>query len=92
MQRLRMPTRRGPAEYPMLGAHLYARMVDVEPTLETKLGKLCNADCLDVMPMLGKGNIDLIFANPPFNLGKDYGNGVSDSLKDHEYLDGASAG
>jgi site-specific DNA-methyltransferase (adenine-specific) len=83
---LRMPTRRGPAEYPMLGAHLYARMVDVEPTLETKLGKLCNADCLDVMPLLGKGNIDLIFANPPFNLGKDYGNGVSDSLKDHEYL------
>jgi site-specific DNA-methyltransferase (adenine-specific) len=38
------------------------------------------------MPQLGKESVDLIFADPPFNLGKDYGNGVSDSLKDHAYL------
>ena len=27
-----------------------------------------------------------LFADPPFNLGKDYGNEVSDSLKDSDYL------
>ena len=33
-----------------------------------------------------KESVDLLFADPPFNLGKDYGNCVSDSLKDGEYL------
>lgn len=30
--------------------------------------------------------MDLIFADPPFNLGKDYGKNVNDSLADEEYL------
>ncbi|MDP9411830.1 MAG: site-specific DNA-methyltransferase [Actinomycetota bacterium] len=58
----------------------------MKPIFETKLGRLYNADCLDVLPRLEEGTVDLLFADPPFNLGKDYGNGVSDSLKDEEYL------
>ncbi len=61
-------------------------MVLVEPIFETGLGKLYNADCLEVLPQVGERSVDLVFADPPFNLGKDYGNGVSDSLKDKEYL------
>ncbi|CAN5681088.1 hypothetical protein BH18ACT11_BH18ACT11_15140 [soil metagenome] len=70
----------------MSGTGLYARMVSVEPIFETGLGKLYNADCLEVLPQVGERSVDLVFADPPFNLGKDYGNGVSDSLKDKEYL------
>ena len=77
---------RAPRRRPVSDKHLYARMVDVEPIFETGLGKLYNADCLDVLPRIGEKSVDLLFADPPFNLGKDYGNGVSDSLKDGEYL------
>lgn len=59
----------------------------MEPIFETELGQLYNADCLDVLPMVVTETVDLVFADPPFNLGKDYGNGVNDSLKDHEYLE-----
>src|SRR5215210_5788494 len=72
---------------PVSGKHLYARMVNVEPILETELGKLYNTDCLKVLPRIGEETVDLVFADPPFNLGKEYGNGVSDSLKDNEYLE-----
>jgi len=61
-------------------------MVNVEPIFETDLGQLHNADCLDVLPQVATETVDLVFADPPFNLGKDYGNGANDSLKDHEYL------
>ncbi len=30
--------------------------------------------------------VDVVFADPPFNLGKDYGMGVSDRMKADEYL------
>ncbi len=59
----------------------------MEPIFETELGQLYNADCLDVLPKVVTETVDLVFADPPFNLGKDYGNGVNDSLKDHEYLE-----
>jgi site-specific DNA-methyltransferase (adenine-specific) len=61
-------------------------MVNVEPIFETELGRLYKADCLDFLPQVVTETVDLVFADPPFNLGKDYGNGVNDSLKDHEYL------
>jgi site-specific DNA-methyltransferase (adenine-specific) len=70
----------------MSGPVLYARRVNVEPIFETGLGKLYNADCLEVLPQIGEQSVDLVFADPPFNLGKDYGTGVNDSLKDKEYL------
>jgi site-specific DNA-methyltransferase (adenine-specific) len=50
-------------------------------------GNCTTLDCLDVLPQMVTETVDLVFADPPFNLGKDYGNGVNDSLKDHEYLE-----
>lgn len=32
------------------------------------------------------GRIDMVFADPPFNLRKNYGKGISDAMKDDEYL------
>ncbi|NOZ72240.1 MAG: site-specific DNA-methyltransferase [Chloroflexi bacterium] len=56
------------------------------PVLETELGKLYQADCLNVLPALESRSIDCIFADPPFNLGKDYGQGIDDERSDADYL------
>jgi site-specific DNA-methyltransferase (adenine-specific) len=64
----------------------------IKPVLKTSHGLLYQGDCLDLLPSLDDGMVDVVFADPPFNLGKDYGTGatgmrISDSLKDQEYLD-----
>lgn len=56
------------------------------PLYETPLGRLYQGDCLDVLAGFDDGSVDLVFADPPFNLGKDYGKGISDALADEEYL------
>ncbi|HEX2910412.1 MAG TPA: site-specific DNA-methyltransferase [Chloroflexia bacterium] len=58
----------------------------IQPVFETTLGKLYHADCMDLLPTIASNSIDLIFADPPFNLGKEYGNRVNDNRPDEEYL------
>lgn len=58
----------------------------IEPIFQTKLGKLYHADCLDLLRGLPDNSVDCIFADPPFNLGKDYGNKVNDKLEKYDYL------
>lgn len=47
---------------------------------------LFQADCLKVLPRIRSGSVDMVFADPPFNLGKDYRNGFHDKLVQEEYL------
>jgi site-specific DNA-methyltransferase (adenine-specific) len=54
--------------------------------IETQLGKLYRGDCLELFPAVDDESVDLVFADPPFNLGKDYGVGIGDSLRDADYL------
>ncbi len=56
------------------------------PCLETPHGALFNADCLELLTELTTDSIDSVFADPPFNLGKDYGRRVNDALVEDEYL------
>jgi len=58
----------------------------VRPVLTTKYGSLYNCDCMELMAKMKDESIDCIFADPPFNLGKDYHNGSSDNLSREEYL------
>ena len=53
---------------------------------QSKLGTLYQGDCLDVLPKIKDASVDLVFADPPFNLGKDYGKGVDDARASDEYL------
>lgn len=53
---------------------------------ETKLGQLYQGDCVFFLQDLPDSCADVIFADPPFNLGKNYGKGISDHLKMEEYL------
>ena len=59
---------------------------DVQPVIETKLGRLYRADCLDLFPKVDDRSIDLIFADPPFNLRKAYDGDVNDNRSPEEYL------
>jgi len=57
------------------------------PALQTRHGLLFQADCMKLFASLKEETIDCIFADPPFNLGKTYGNGeVNDALAKEEYL------
>jgi site-specific DNA-methyltransferase (adenine-specific) len=63
--------------------------VDVQtyqPVYRTELGQLWQGDCLQLLRDLPDDCIDMAFADPPFNLGKNYGKNVSDNLKREEYL------
>jgi site-specific DNA-methyltransferase (adenine-specific) len=50
----------------------------IEPLLKS-------GDCRDLLGEISAASVDLIVADPPYNLGKDYGNG-SDSQERHDYL------
>ena len=60
----------------------------LEPIFSTNLGLLYETDCMKLFPLLKDESLDCIFADPPFNLGKDYGNGPDkDILKKNVYLE-----
>lgn len=58
----------------------------LSPIFSTSRGELYNTDCLSLLSSLPNDSVDLIFADPPFNLGKNYGNKVNDKLEKYEYL------
>ena len=62
-----------------------------DPFLTTRRGVLYAADCLEVMARLKSGVVDTVFADPPFNLGKDYRNGYDDRVEHDRYLDWCQA-
>lgn len=59
----------------------------MKPILTTEHGRLYQGDCLELLRSLDGNSVDTVFADPPFNLGKDYGKGVRDDLAQHDYLD-----
>jgi site-specific DNA-methyltransferase (adenine-specific) len=58
----------------------------MKPSFETDFGRLYQGDCLDVLPTVPDDSVDLVFADPPFNLDKNYGQKVNDKLADEHYL------
>lgn len=61
-------------------------MTLTNPKIRTDHGVLYQADCMTVLPALEDRSVDTFFADPPFNLKKDYGGGVDDDLTEDEYL------
>ncbi len=57
------------------------------PILETSLGSLFEGDCIEVMRSMDSESVDLAFADPPFNLGKEYKSKIDDSKASHEYIE-----
>lgn len=57
-----------------------------EPFYRTDRGAFFSADCMAVLPLLRDAVVDTIFADPPFNLGKEYGKNTDDLKPDAAYL------
>ena len=57
-----------------------------QPFLTTHHGVLYDADCLEVVGHLKSEVVDAVFADPPFNLGKDHKNGYNDTVARTDYL------
>lgn len=59
---------------------------NIGPIYTCALGALFAADCMEVLPHIRSGVVDTVFADPPFNLGKKYGENCNDLRPDDEYL------
>jgi site-specific DNA-methyltransferase (adenine-specific) len=64
----------------------------VKPEIEKKgifsttLGQLYEGDCLEILPHIRGDCIDTVFADPPFNLSKEYGSQVHDDRTEADYV------
>ncbi|WP_252225492.1 DNA methyltransferase [Clostridium sp. ZBS2] len=59
---------------------------DNKEQFKTSYGKLFKGDCLEVMKSIPDESVDLVFADPPFNLNKVYGDGINDYVSEQEYI------
>ncbi len=59
----------------------------LRPVFETDRGQLYQCDCLDFLPTIENESVDCVFADPPFNLKKNYGQLVNDNLAETKYID-----
>src|SRR5258708_31076031 len=64
-----------------------AGVPDISARFVGERGILFRADCLDLLANIRDSSIDLVFADPPFNLGKDYQIAdFSDNLANEMYM------
>lgn len=63
---------------------LFAR--PLAPYCTTGLGALFSGDCLEVLPLVRAETVETVFADPPFNLRKAYGDSTRDDLSDADYM------
>lgn len=52
----------------------------------TTLGELFEGDCLSLMAGMQSNSVDLVFADPPFNLSKLYPSNMDDNVSSVEYI------
>jgi site-specific DNA-methyltransferase (adenine-specific) len=66
----------------------FLRSGEVLPTphFRSNLGGLFAGDCVAVLRQIRDASVDTVFADPPFNLRKEYGANCSDDMSDAEYL------
>ena len=55
--------------------------------LVTSKGALYKGDSLPLLEKIKSNSIDCVFADPPFNLGKNYAPGIEDLLPEDKYLE-----
>ncbi len=58
----------------------------LQQVYQSEHGILYQGDCLKFLSALPNESVDVVFADPPFNLGKEYGKNVSDKIAEDEYL------
>lgn len=63
-----------------------SRLSGLDLALATDLGQLYRGDCIDLFRSLESDTVDLVFADPPFNLNKKYKSRMNDNIGENEYL------
>lgn len=58
----------------------------LQPVHVTSCGALFSDDCMAVLPHIRDAVVDTVFADPPFNLGKEYGDRSNDLRPEEEYV------
>lgn len=58
----------------------------IAPYYSSDLGKLYKGDCLELFKQVPNESVDTVFADPPFNLDKEYDEGVNDKNTFSGYL------
>jgi site-specific DNA-methyltransferase (adenine-specific) len=58
----------------------------IEPYWSSSNGVLFESDCIPILAAIKNEVADVIFADPPFNLGKHYGSKSDDALESDRYL------
>ena len=61
------------------------KIIESHPKIE-KIEKIINGDCIDGMKNLDSDSVDIIICDPPYNIGKDFGND-SDKQLMKDYLE-----
>lgn len=64
----------------------FATQEGLQQVYRSEHGVLYQGDCLKFLSSLPSEVVDVVFADPPFNLGKEYGDGVSDQMEIEKYL------
>lgn len=80
------PRLRFPSEKLDVSPYLKTPRPAVSPFYSTDLGAVFAGDCLDILPMIRDEVVDTVFADPPFNIGKEYGANTNDRRADEEYV------
>lgn len=57
----------------------------------TSLGVLFKADCMAILPNIPSETVDTVFADPPFNLAKEYGGNTIDDRPNEIYVEWCKA-
>jgi site-specific DNA-methyltransferase (adenine-specific) len=55
------------------------------PVSTLEIGRIHQGDCIELMQQVDSGTIDLVFADPPFNIGYEYDQ-YHDQQEDEEYI------
>lgn len=58
---------------------------NIFPDFSTELGQVYNIDCLKLLSKMEDESVDLVFADPPFNLDKFYKSEIDDKLHVKDY-------
>lgn len=61
------------------------KLNNIHLTFQTKQGRLYQGDCLELLSKMEDESVDLIFADPPFNLNKEYESGYDDLIDEQQY-------
>lgn len=58
----------------------------LHPSYISDLGALFSTDCMTMLPQIRDEVVDTVFADPPFNIGKEYGKSYNDLQPDEYYI------